>query len=97
MLAALSSKYTRMMARCTTIMARVAIAATLMLLAAPLDAGVGPEPDGTTPEDPRDFSGVLTPKPTTTGSPAALAMRATSGATSPASASAAPVMPVIET
>ncbi len=43
------------------------------------------------------FSGVLTPKPTQTGRAVARLMRATSGATSSATAAAAPVMPVIET
>jgi hypothetical protein len=41
--------------------------------------------------------GVLMPKPTITGRSVAALIRATSGATSPACASAAPVIPVIET
>ena len=43
------------------------------------------------------FSGVLMPKPTMIGRSVAAFIRATSGPTSPATALAAPVMPVIET
>ena len=44
-----------------------------------------------------EASGVLIPKPTTTGRSVFALIRATSGATSVVCASAAPVMPVIET
>ena len=39
-------------------MVRLSVAAALVLVATPVGAEVGPESDGTTPENPRDFSGL---------------------------------------